>query len=211
MRSCSPPAIRAHPTSPDGRRPTCWSGPPSSGTTNSAPGSSPPRSTPNWRGSHRRSLRDGGTLPARSEEREPPPMDVPPGPPTVASLWAEVTGAALAEETLQWPPDVFAAAGTLLRRTHVYRFAVSPPAGQHWPPRGRGAWNGAVCAAAEEWAAWSEDPVGPPPALVADAWQTLRDGASASLGDLADGRAWQVSEALLTLLAVSDETCAGMA
>jgi hypothetical protein len=138
-------------------------------------------------------------------------MDVLLGPPTVASLWAEVTGRTFAEETLGWPPDVFAAVGTLLRRTHVYRFAVSPPVGRHWPPGGSGAWNSAVCAAAEEWAAWSENPEGHPPALVADAWRTLVDGASATLDDIADGRAWPVCEALLTLLAVSDETCAGMA
>src|SRR3954466_6858064 len=114
-------------------------------------------------------------------------MDGPVDRPTVASLWTEVTGRPLAEETLQWPPDVFAAAGTLLRRTHVYRFAVSPPAGRHWPPRGRGAWNGAGCAAPGGWPAGWGAPVGAPPALVADAWQALRDGASATLDDLADG------------------------
>ena len=138
-------------------------------------------------------------------------MDVPVDRPTVASLWTEVTGRPLAEETLEWPPDVFAAAGTLLKRTHVYRFAVSPPPGRSWPPRAGGAWNAAVCAAAEEWAAWSEAPDGPPPVLVADAWRALRDGADAGLDDLADGLAWSVCEALLTLLAVSDETCAGVA
>ena len=77
----------------------------------------------------------------------------------------------------------------VLGRTHAYRFAVSPPAGRHWPPRGADTWNGAICGAAESWAAWAEDPEGPPPALVADAWAVLREGASATLEDVADGRA----------------------
>ncbi|HLM06397.1 MAG TPA: hypothetical protein VK402_14560 [Blastococcus sp.] len=131
--------------------------------------------------------------------------------PTVASLWAEVTDHDLHDQDLQWPPDVFAGVGTVLRRTHAYRFAVSPPPGRAWPPNGSERWNSSVCGAAEQWAAWAEAPDGPPPALVAGAWQALLDGADATLEDIADGRAWSVCEALLTLLALSDETCAGIA
>ena len=64
------------------------------------------------------------------------------GPPTIASLWAEVSGRELTDTDLEWPPDVFALVGTVLGRTHAYRFAVSPPAGRHWPPRGCDSWNG---------------------------------------------------------------------
>src|SRR5215207_5586402 len=131
--------------------------------------------------------------------------------PTVASLWAEVTDHDLHDQDLQWPPDVFAGVGTVLRRTHAYRFAVSPPPGRAWPPNGSERWNSSVCGAAEQWAAWAEAPDGPPPAMVAGAWQALLDGADATLEDIADGRAWSVCEALLTLLALSDETCAGIA
>jgi hypothetical protein len=62
-------------------------------------------------------------------------MDVvaPPGPttgfPTIASLWTEVSGAEMTDATLEWPADIFALVGTVLGRTHAYRFAVSPPAG----------------------------------------------------------------------------------
>ncbi|TFV89796.1 hypothetical protein [Blastococcus sp. CT_GayMR16] len=132
-------------------------------------------------------------------------------PPTIASLWAEVSGDEMTDATLEWPADVFALVGSVLGRTHAYRFAVSPPAGLHWPPGGAASWNSTVCGAAESWAAWAEAPEGPPPALVADAWAVLRDGASATLDDIADGRNWAVCEALLTLLAASDETCAGVA
>jgi hypothetical protein len=132
-------------------------------------------------------------------------------PPTIASLWAEVSGDEMTDSTLEWPADVFALVGSVLGRTHAYRFAVSPPPGHRWPPRGAATWNGTICGAAESWAAWAEAPDGPLPAIVADAWQVLREGASATLEDIADGRAWPVCEALLILLAASDETCAGVA
>jgi hypothetical protein len=129
---------------------------------------------------------------------------------TIGSLWSEISGGDPVDSTLEWPADVFALVGTVLGRTHAYRFAVSPPVGRHWPPRGAG-WNATVCTAADEWAAWAEAPDGPPPSLVADAWAVLKHGSSATLDDVADGVAWPVCEALLTLLAVSDEACAGVA
>src|SRR3954468_359625 len=92
------------------------------------------------------------------------------GAPTIASLWSEMAGRAMTDSTLAWPADVFALVGTVLSRTHAYRFAVSPPAGRHWPPRGSTDWNGAICGAAEQWAAWAEALEGPRPSLVADAW-----------------------------------------
>jgi hypothetical protein len=133
------------------------------------------------------------------------------GAPTIASLCSEVTGRQMTDATLEWPADVFALVGTVLGRTHAYRFAVSPPVGRHWPPRGSTNWNSAICGAAEQWAAWAEAPEGPPPALVARAWNVLREGASTTLDEIAEGRGWPVCEALLTLLAASDEACAGVA
>jgi hypothetical protein len=141
----------------------------------------------------------------------PGAVDTIPAAPTIASVWAELSGSDMTDATLEWPADVFALVGSVLGRTHAYRFAVSPPTGRRWPPRGADSWNGTICAAAESWAAWAEAPEGPPPSLVADAWQVLRDGASATLEVIADGDDWAVCEALLILLAASDETCAGMA
>ena len=131
--------------------------------------------------------------------------------PTIASVWSEVSGREMTDAALDWPADVFALVGTLLSRSHAYRFAVSPPVGRHWPPYLDGSWNGRICSAAEAWAAWAEDRQGPLPALVAEAWAALRSSAGTSLDDVADGRDWPACQALLTLLAVSDETCAGVA
>src|SRR3712207_301483 len=93
-------------------------------------------------------------------------VDTTSGGPTVASLWSEVSGRDLDDRDLQWPADVFALAGTVLTRTHAYRFVVSPPVGRRWPPHGGDGWSDAVTAAAGQWSAWAEAPDGPVPALV---------------------------------------------
>ena len=141
----------------------------------------------------------------------PRPVRTATGPPTIAALWADESGRDLADQGLEWPPDVFALAGTVLGRTHAYRFAVSPPTGRHWPPRRFGSWNEAVTDAAQAWCSWTEERQGPPPELVADAWTVVQAGASVELDAIADGSAWEVCEALFMLLALGDEACAGVA
>lgn len=131
------------------------------------------------------------------------------GRPTIASLWFDVSGAEVVDELLEWPPDVFAFAGTILERSQAYRFAVSPPAGRSWPAR-RSGWSDAVSEAAEAWCAWAEERDGSLPELVTRSWAVVRDAADTVLDDVGTGRAWPVCEALLTLHAVSDESCAGM-
>lgn len=138
---------------------------------------------------------------------EAPPFS---GPPTLASLWSDVSGRDLADWDLSWPADVFALVGSVLQRSTAYRFGVSPPAGRQWPPGGARTWDALVCAAGQEWCTWAERPDGPPPALVGDSWAVLRDRGSVHLDDVADGSAWDVVEALFTLLAASDEACAGI-
>lgn len=130
--------------------------------------------------------------------------------PTIASLWREITGREMSEADLTWPADVFALVGTVLQRTHAYRFSVSPPSGRSWPPGGATGWNAAVCRAGEQWCAWAEAPDGPPPPLVADTWQVLRESASVPLDDVSDGSDWPVCQALIAALAMSDEACAGV-
>src|SRR4051794_14848011 len=141
----------------------------------------------------------------------PRPVRTAPGPPTIASLWADVSGRDLSDSDLEWPPDVFALTGTVLSRTHAYRFAVSPPTGRHWPPRRFADWNDVVTEAAVQWCSWTEAPQGPPPDLVAQTWAVLQGAAAVELDDIADGRAWEVCEALFILLALGDEACAGVA
>jgi len=141
----------------------------------------------------------------------PRPVRTRTGPPTIASLWADVSGRNLSEQGLEWPPDVFALAGTVLSHTHAYRFAVSPPTGRHWPPRRFPDWNDVVTTAAVQWCTWAEAGDGPPPELVADTWAVLLDAGSVELDAIADGSAWEVCEALFVLLALGDEACAGVA
>ena len=107
-----------------------------------------------------------------------PPVPTATGSPTIASLWTEVSGAEMTDATLEWPADIFALVGSVLGRTHAYRFAVSPPTGRHWPPRRFGNWNEAVTDAAQAWCSWTEERQGPPPELVADAWAVVQTGAS---------------------------------
>ena len=135
-------------------------------------------------------------------DAQPGPLDAPSAP-TVGSLWSDVSGLELEDELLQWPADVFALAGTILRRTHAYRFAVSPPAGRHWPPRPH--WNDVVSDAAEHWCGWVDEPQGEAPTLLTDAWALLCKESGTPVDDVRQGSHWPLVEALLTLLSVSDE------
>lgn len=62
--------------------------------------------------------------------------------PTLASTWHAASGGAIADELLEWPPDVFALTNVILARSEAFRFAISPI--QEWPPEGY-----------PEWGAWS--------------------------------------------------------
>lgn len=129
---------------------------------------------------------------------------------TLASVWTDVSGRTIGDDLLEWVPDVFALTETVLQRSEAYRFAVSPPAGEQWPPPALPGWPTAVAEAADGWCAWAVDRSRALPPLVATAWQAVDDGATTALEDLGSGRAWQLCEALLTLHAVADEACAGM-
>jgi hypothetical protein len=136
---------------------------------------------------------------------------VPRGPQaTLASAWEAVSGAGFAHDLLEWPPDVFAVANVLLDRSEAFRFALPRPDGARWPPSGAGDWRDDVVDAGREWSAWVEDPLGPVPSMVAEAWRVASEHAHQPLADLAAGRDWPVCEALLTLHAIADEACAGL-
>ncbi len=132
------------------------------------------------------------------------------GEPTPASTWQAVAGSPIGDELLEWPPDVFALTDVILERAEAYRFVLSPPDGVLWPPGGDASWSEAVGQAARRWSAWAEDRDGALPQLVADTWRVFRERAGTPLEELADGRAWEVCEALLTLHAIADEACAGL-
>jgi hypothetical protein len=130
--------------------------------------------------------------------------------PTLASAWQAVTGTAIGDELLEWPPDLLALTEVILERSEAYRFALSPPAGLRWPPASLPEWPDAVTDAARQWSAWAENRDGAIPGLLNREWKALRDRAGAPLSDLTEARDWRLCEALLTLHAIADEACAGL-
>jgi hypothetical protein len=128
--------------------------------------------------------------------------------PTLASTGEGAAGAPIADELLDWPPDVFALANVLLERSEAFRFVLSPI--EEWPPRRFPGWVNLVAEAAVAWSAWAEDRRGALPDLVLEVWSDVREGAEVPLEDVAEGRDQRLCESLLTLHAVADEACAGL-
>jgi hypothetical protein len=108
-----------------------------------------------------------------------------------------------------WPPDVFALANLVLDHTEAYRFVVAPPPGRRWPPAPD--WNEQVRQAAQEWRDICAEGAGELPALVRHHWDVVTRERDVPLAEVRSGGAWGLCEALLTLHAVADEACAGLA
>ena len=128
--------------------------------------------------------------------------------PTLASTWHAASSAAITDELLAWPPDVFALANVILARSEAFRFALSPI--QEWPPAGHPDWGRTVMEAGLCWSAWVEHRRGPLPELVRQEWAALKDRVDVPLEDLAEGLEPRVCVALLALHAMADEACAGL-
>lgn len=131
--------------------------------------------------------------------------------PTVGDAWRVAAGEELTDGALDWPPDLFAFTEVVLNQSEAFRFVVSPPAARSWPPNEPPDWGHAVATAAVEWVSWVQQRNGPFPKLVATEWKVIRDNADVPLEQRSSGSAWRLCEALLTLHAVSDECCAGLA
>jgi len=129
---------------------------------------------------------------------------------TLASAWRAVTGNAIGDELLDWPPDLLALSEVILERSEAYRFALSPPFGAQWPPASRPEWPDAVTDAARHWSAWAEGRSWAIPGLLAQEWEVLRARAEAPLSHLTEAQDWRLCQALLTLHAIADEACAGL-
>jgi hypothetical protein len=129
--------------------------------------------------------------------------------PTLGSMWGAASQAAIDDDLLEWPPDVFALTDVVLERSEAYRFAL--PGSAPWPPIRSPDWSEAVTEAAREWCDAVERPGASVPDLVAEEWRVLFDGVDAPVGHLIEGGDWRLCEALLTLHAVADEACAGLA
>jgi len=145
-----------------------------------------------------------------SAPRSDPPSATRTTGPTVASVWQAVADAPITDALLQWPADLFALTDVLLGQAQAFRFALSPPTGQRWPPSEPANWSDAVERAAHEWRRWVEEPLGRAPALVVEEFEMLLERVDTPLGQVAEGRDWRLCQALLTLHAIADEACAGL-
>jgi hypothetical protein len=130
--------------------------------------------------------------------------------PTPASTWLAASGRPIADDLLEWPPDLFALTEVILERSQAYRFLLSKPGGLEWPPRRVPHWSRVVEEESRQWSAWIVHQDGGLPALLADEWRVLRERAAMPLEDLAEGRDRRMCEALLAIHAIADEACAGV-
>ena len=131
--------------------------------------------------------------------------------PTIGSTWLTLGGRGVDGDLIRWPPDMFAFTEVILDRAEGYRFTVSPPTGRRWPPASTPPWPEAVATAARSWSEKTEESRGDPPHLVLKEWKVICDALNTTIDELASGQAWRIIEALLTLHAVSDEACSGVA
>ena len=124
-------------------------------------------------------------------------------------MWKGLGGEAFTDELLEWPPDPFALCNLILAETEAFRFSLAPTI--RWPPARYPDWPSAVEEAGRLWGAWVEDPRGQIPGLLASEWRAFCERADVPLEQVANGSDWRLCEALLTLHALADEACAGLA
>lgn len=129
--------------------------------------------------------------------------------PTIDSYFTSFAPGMAWDELCAWPPDVFALANLVLDQTEAYRFAVAPPAGRAWPPARD--WDDQVVAAAREWRDTAGRPGRGAPGYVRHNWDTVAARRHLPLGSLRAGSAVEVTDALITLHAMADEACRGLA
>jgi hypothetical protein len=130
---------------------------------------------------------------------------------SIAQLWDWLTAGQVSERALEWAPDVAALTSVLIERSHAFRFVVSPPPGAQWPPAGEEPWAQRVRSAAAQWRAAMDAGTGEAPEIVRRYWATVIEHLDTPLGDIGDGRPWEVCEATLALHAIADEASAGCA
>jgi hypothetical protein len=126
-------------------------------------------------------------------------------------MWLALSGCPIADEILEWPPDLFALTEVILDHSQAYRFVLSPPGDETWPPDRFASWAKAVEDAGRDWSSWVESHQGTAvPELLGQEWGIFHEQVGIPLEDLAEGRDWRMCEALLTLHAIADEACAGL-
>lgn len=95
-----------------------------------------------------------------------------------------------------WPPDVFAITARLLNDTESFRFAVSPPDAEEWPPEPD--WADNVRRTALEWVRAVNGPTTALPPSLIETWSVVLAAESVTLDEIRRGKRWDISCALLT-------------
>ena len=93
------------------------------------------------------------------------------------------SSAVIADDLLEWPPDVVALTNVILARSEAFRFALSPI--QEWPPEGDPDWGRMVQEGGLRWGAWVEHRRSPPPKVVGQQWTALKERVDVPLEHLA--------------------------
>ena len=131
---------------------------------------------------------------------------------TVSQLWHWLTEGQVSDALLDWAPDVAALTNVLLERSQAFRFVVSPPDGERWPPEGYVRFVDEVSRAASDWRTAMDSASDEAPEVVARLWATVMEHLDTPIDDMGVGRPWALCEAVLTLHAIADEAsarCAG--
>ena len=106
-------------------------------------------------------------------------------------------------DILSWPPDVFAVTARLLLDTEGYRFVVSPPGDEEWPPGSD--WASVVTRVAFEWVEAIGQPDTPLPEELSSAWGIVWAARDTEVETVKRGERWDVIAAVLTLHAFADQ------
>lgn len=106
-------------------------------------------------------------------------------------------------DVLAWPPDVFAVTARLLLETEGYRFVVSPPGEEKWPPGND--WATSVTRVASEWVNVIDQPDGVMPGELTSTWEIIWEARGAQIEEVKKGERWDIISALLTLHAIADQ------
>lgn len=113
----------------------------------------------------------------------------------------------------RWPPDVFAATGSILADSGAYRSVVCPPEGKSWPPTDdedvHTSWESTMPAGGREWAEWAVEASGDLPEMTGRFAAILDAAGDTPITELDEVTNWEQATALLGLHAMADEACSG--
>jgi hypothetical protein len=127
---------------------------------------------------------------------------------TIGDFLDFLAGTTVAPETIQWPPDGFACAASLLERSGGYLAVLSK-----WPPDtlGKETWGIRMRSLGQAWRDAAAAGQGPP-AEVVEAWSHILDHRWFQVQDLGTDtpEAEAIRNSLLAILAAADEACDGV-